>query len=246
MPARSDKRLGPMAVALLVLGLGALAPATAEAQIAPMAGYYLRADAGASISAGASGDILSGSGFGQDFGTSAIIGGGIGYAMPVSPDMPVRFRFDLTGSDRIDYDANHSASNSVITLTGKTSLNSAVFLGSVYADIPTGSAFTPYLGVGIGMAINDLDQVHYVANGVAAGTEGGSTQTNFAWSIGAGVAWQVTNALAIDGGYRYLDAGRVSTNGAVQIPVSAITIHQPPVHSDLHAHELTIGVRWGF
>ena len=231
MPAPSRNRVGPAMLALLVVTFAATVISAAEAQTTPMAGFYLRADAGASISAGTGGDILSGSGFGQDFGTSAIIGGGVGYALPVTPDMPVRFRFDVTGSDRVDYDSTHSASNSVVTLTAKTSLNSAVFLGSAYVDLPTGSAWTPYIGFGLGAAINDLDRVHYNANGANAGSEGGTTQTNFAWSIGAGVAYQLTSAIAIDGGYRYLDAGRVSTDGNVQVPVSAVTVRQPPVRS---------------
>ncbi len=242
-PPSSRRAPARLAASLALIALAAAGQA--KAQTVPAAGYYVRADIGASISADAGGNILAGTGFGQDFGTSALIGAGIGYAMPAGAE-PVRLRFDLTGSDRVSYDSTHSATTSAFTFTGKTSLNSAVAMGSVYADILTGTAFIPYVGFGLGIAMNSLDRVTYAFNGTQSASEGGTTLTNFAWSVGAGVAYQLTSAIAIDGGYRYLDAGRVATDGNVRLVATGLTTRQPPVRSDLHAHELTVGLRYSF
>ena len=246
MPAPLKDCVGPAALALFVIVAGTLAASAAEAQMAPVDSWYFRAEAGASISDGAGGNILTGSGFGQDFGSSALIGLGAGYAFAPVTGAPIRFRLDLTGADRVSYDSTHSGTAGGLTLTGKTSLNTATLLGTAYADYLTGTAFTPYLGLGMGFALNSLDRVSYSFNGTPSASEGGKTQTNLAWSIGAGLAYQLTDAIAIDGGYRYLYAGRVSTDGNVRLLSPAATVRQAPVKSDLHAHELVLGLRYSF
>lgn len=234
-------------IGLTVLAGSLVAAAAAQAQSSarPPSGFYVRLDAGASISANTNGNVLNGTGFGQDFGTSAVVGAGFGYAFPWD-NTPVRVRLDVTGSDRPSLDSSHSASSGPFTLGARTSINSAVLMGTAYADWATGSAFTPYLSGGLGVAINSLDTVRYSFNGVPAATEGGTTQTNFAWSVGFGVSYPLGGSLAIDAGYRYLDAGDVKSSGTIQVFGRPGTNQQAPVKSDLSAHELTLGLRYNF
>lgn len=226
-------------LALPALAILTVAPAAAQS------GFYVRGDLGASISAGTGGNILNGDGFGNDFGTAVAISGGAGMYIP-TPDWPFKLRADLTGGYRPGFSADHTGSLGGFTLTGHTNVDVATVLATVYADIPTGGPLTPYLGFGIGAAINSLDTVTYKFNGVPAATEGGTTQTNFAWSVGFGVSYPLGGSLAIDAGYRYLDAGDVKSSGTIQVFGRPGTNQQAPVKSDLSAHELTLGLRYNF
>ncbi len=88
----------------------------------------------------------------------------------------------------------------------KMSMENNSIMLNVYYDIDTGTKFTPYVGAGIGasrlkasLKYNDLDGAF----------NGSKSKTNFAWQIGAGVSYAMTDNLALDAGYRYTDAGEV-------------------------------------
>lgn len=88
---------------------------------------------------------------------------------------------------------------------------------NTYYDFRNSSAFTPWVSVGLGYArvhhkatytdtswnesgeISDISELHY-----------SGYDNNFAWSIGAGVRYDVTPDIALDLSYRYLDAGKSS------------------------------------
>ena len=70
----------------------------------------------------------------------------------------------------------------------------------------------PYIGAGAGLAFN------YVEYTVHGGGDGGSASdnfTNFAWNVGAGVAYNFNENFAVDLGYRFMMMGynEVSSNG---------------------------------
>ncbi|HPC08909.1 MAG TPA: outer membrane beta-barrel protein [Smithella sp.] len=69
------------------------------------------------------------------------------------------------------------------------------FLVNGYYDIATKTRFTPYLTAGIGVAKvdGDFNRIAHVDD------------TAFAYQVGAGVAYAVNRALAVDLKYRYMD-----------------------------------------
>lgn len=67
---------------------------------------------------------------------------------------------------------------------------------------------TPYVGGGVGFASIDvigLKDVNVPNLGVAFAKD--HTETNFAWALYAGLAYDVTPGVTIDLSYRYLDLG---------------------------------------
>lgn len=70
----------------------------------------------------------------------------------------------------------------------------------------------------------------------------GSTSLSFAWSLMAGVGYQISDRSVIDFGYRYLDMGKIAsehgdTGGG----------YNPRVNfDDLTAHEFKLGLRYYF
>ncbi len=158
----------------LLAGLVAL-PFVASAQAADLApaapadnseamGLYLRGDAGMSF--------LNWSGGNDDYGYLA--GGGIGYRYNDN------MRMDVT----VDWAGQYSIGSGA-------DLSTTTVLGNLYYDWANDSAFTPYVGAGIGYG--------WVAN------DGGEDKSGLALGLAAGVAVDLTSNLALDVGYRFRD-----------------------------------------
>lgn len=132
---------------------------------------------------------------------SVVIGGGIGWRF--NP----YFRTDATFMYRPDYgpDSSPSVSDWTAMVNGYLDFNT-VHLG----------AFVPYVKAGIGMAENTIGS-------------GGGSSDHFAWDMGAGVTYALSDHTAIDVDYQYISMGDTT-----RIPV------------DLHANEVKVGFRFGF
>jgi OOP family OmpA-OmpF porin len=174
-------------------------------------------------------------------GSSVIFGGGVGYRFT-----PM-FRSDVT----VDYipSLKVTGHNSLVpTLTNSADLSSLVGMVNGYLDI-NGFApnmfgrFQPYLQGGVGIARNDLDKTSF--GGPFAGvTLSGSTRTNFAWGVGAGLGYAITPNLTLDVGYKYLDLGEMRTGSTVSI--AGVSTGVTPAKADLQAHTVMVGLRFGF
>jgi opacity protein-like surface antigen len=135
-----------------------LDPAIADEQAA-LTGLYLRADGG--------GSFLDWSGAPDKKGAN--LGGGIGYRF--SDMMRTDLTFDWSGGYKVAPGVNWS---------------SKTVLGNVYLDVPTGTAFTPYVGVGAGYSFRE------------------NAKDGAALAASAGVAVDLSQNIAVDVGYRYL------------------------------------------
>lgn len=178
----------------------------------PTSGWYLRADGGYVAPAG--GRVSVGPfPVSQDVGGAGwSVGAGIGY----------RFLPMLRAEVGLDYLALGSAASPF----GEFRANATVGLASLAWDVITVAGFTPYVTAGAGFAITGMD-----APGAFA------TSTNhwgFAWSVGGGVSYALSGALAIDLGYRYISLGapELSSPG---LPLSA---------GELAAHQIRLGIRY--
>ena len=148
-----------------------LAAAARAADLAPdeqanaaVMGLYLRGDAGMSF--------LNWSGGKDDAG--AVIGGGIGYRYNDN------MRTDLTVDWAGKYDIGAGANLSTTTV-----------LGNLYYDWKNDSAFTPYVGAGVGYGWVNRDL--------------GADRSGLAAGLSAGVAVDLTSNIAVDVGYRFRD-----------------------------------------
>ena len=83
-----------------------------------------------------------------------------------------------------------------------------------YLELPVDFPVRPYIGAGVGGAhikaqfksrsTTDADKVKFSDN-------------HFAWQAGAGIAWEITPAWAIDIGWRYMDLGNIVKKTAVPL-----------------------------
>jgi len=84
------------------------------------------------------------------------------------------------------------------------SLENTVWSGmaNVYADLGTIAGFTPYVGAGAGMVYSRSDASLEGLIDISASDD----QYEFAYSLNAGVAYQVSKNLLLDVGYQYLSS----------------------------------------
>lgn len=123
-----------------------------------------------------------------------------------------------------------------------TKLTSYTLMVNVYKDFGNFSGFIPYVGVGIGAAYHQLDDVYFTGNPNLTNQIKGDNDLAFAWSVMAGVGYQISDKAIVDVGYRYLDLGRISSqrsdSGGFVNPAVSI--------DDLATHELKVGLRYHF
>ena len=108
-----------------------------------------------------------------------------------------------------------------------------------YYDFKNKSKFTPYLSAGVGVSrIENKVSINPEALGTSENITT-DTNNNFTWTAGAGVAYKVTENVALDLAYRYVDAGETDVSqsiGGTKLKNTA----------DLVSHDYSLGVRYNF
>ena len=120
----------------------------------------------------------------------------------------------------------------------KNSVTTNTLMLNLYYDIDTGTNITPYVGAGIGFASLKGE---FKYNDGAEAEKVSKRKTNLAWSLGAGVAYNLTDHVAVDLGYRYIDMGNVTAKQSYP-EYNAMVKHK----FDAKAHEVMFGVRYSF
>ena len=108
-----------------------------------------------------------------------------------------------------------------------------------YYDFKNKSKFTPYLSAGVG--VSRIENKVSINPEFFGDSENITTDTNnnFTWTAGAGVAYKVTENVALDLAYRYVDAGETDVSqsiGGTKLKNTA----------DLVSHDYSLGVRYNF
>lgn len=141
-------------------------------------------------------------------------GGGlaVGYDFRPTLSLPIRteIEFATHGQATFSRSGNSAyAGGPAVTADRKASV-STLFANAFY-DIDTGTKFTPYVGGGIGVAQIRVKDNFWHAY---AGRTGSSSKTvnNFAWNLGAGVAYSFDSSWSVDLGFRHNDFGKVKNN----------------------------------
>jgi opacity protein-like surface antigen len=151
------------------------------------------------------------------------------------------FRMDLTFDFRKEKDASvHWQVEHPIQVTARdrVSLQSGIFLANAYYDMNQFGRLRPYIGGGIGFAINDLDREGKIAGESNSISLDSDTSYTFAAQATAGVSYQVRDGTHLDFNYRYLFVGGTESRTSVYGVKSIVDIE------DQHEHYLRAGLRW--
>lgn len=127
----------------------------------------------------------------------------------ISQDNDVRTHNGVTVADSLVIDAedagvlitgsgNLGASVGAIVADGRGSIDASYYMLNGYVDFPTGTAFTPYIGAGVGYVDADID---YSPSAVGIVD---SDDSGIAYQIAAGATYELSDAFDLFGQVRYL------------------------------------------
>lgn len=162
-------------------------------------------------------------------GDDSVLGGSLAYGIktwPFRTELELNIQQDAKGITK-SYD---EGDGSIDSLSTKISMYSAML--NAYYDIDTGTAFTPYLGAGIGVA-------KLKAKWSGNGDNFSKSSMNISWQIGAGVSYAMTDNVSIDTGYRYVDNGKISKKIASEREFTLL-------RANSKSHEIYLGARYSF
>lgn len=123
-----------------------------------------------------------------------------------------------------------------------TSVQSYTLMFNAYYDLGQFRGFVPYVGAGIGAAYNIVDNVYFTENPNLTNTIEGERTLALAWSVMAGVGYQISDRAILDVGYRFIDLGHAKS-GSVD---SLGKVNPRTYIDDMYAHEIKVGLRYHF
>ncbi|BCJ89899.1 hypothetical protein IZ6_06340 [Terrihabitans soli] len=249
------------AAVAVVLATGAKAadmPVMYEPEPVEYRSWYLRGDIGASHQvvgdfsspywdelAGLDSNVFL---LDDDFEASFFFVAGIGYKINdwfrVDVTGEYRFESDFHGLDNYDEAPSDGIIDGSNQYTGTK--EEAVFLFNAYLDLPSYGRMTPYVGAGVGAAwLKMSDFTDYNPTEDATGLSGDVDTWNFAYALYAGLAFEVTEQLTFDVGYRYLYLGDIETDDLLT-PLGGNDEFNPFNFEDVASHDIKVGLRYMF
>ena len=117
---------------------------------------------------------------------------------------------------------------------------STILLANAYYDIRTGTPWTPYLGGGVGFAVNQVTRnIDYsdTVTDVTVSAGDRTTDVQFAAAAMAGVSYDFSTFFAIDVNYRFLHIGGSEVSLKPDV-ASSVEI------GDLNEHQIRAGFRF--
>ncbi len=177
----------------------------------------------------------------DQLGSSFILGGGVGYRLPMG------FRVDVTYNNRSGYDLKGVGPNGV-SFDPKVAANTVMLNG--YYDLPVtlGEGVKPYVGGGIGRTKNKVNNINYSEPGPPpeSGQVPGGSKSSMAWQLTLGAEVRITKNWVVDIGYRYVDLGKLATNAGPATagqPYNADN-YTTPLTGKLRANEFLFNLRY--
>jgi len=182
--------------------------------------------------------VLPNAQWSQSFEPSFTGGAGVGYIW--SPNWRTDVTVDVHSIMHAEQSGSAVIDGNNVYAQDKTKMMSTILLLNAYYDFRTGTPWTPYIGAGLGFAVNQLTQSFTVnTNGSEDSVSQRSTDAAFAAAAMVGVSYDVSSYFAIDLNYRFLHIGGSEvTLDNIDRPVSTVEI------GDINEHQIRAGFRF--
>lgn len=162
----------------------------------------------------------------------------VGYDFYPQQQIPLRaeIEFALRGNSKKSWDSTFVDGPDRYDVSTKGLWNTSTLFLNLYYDIQTGTPFVPYIGAGAGLAFNYVEYTGHVSDGVDTMRGSASDNfTNFAWNVGAGVAYNFNENFAVDLGYRFMMMG-----------YNEVSIGGSNISNQPYNNEFMLGLRFTF
>lgn len=208
------KKLAVLMAAVALTALSAV-PAQAQGYLAPKVFWsHLEGDVGFGL--GKYNDNVAGGALaaGYDFYQG-------GFDAPLRFELEAAFRADATHDEKYTVEG--------IGVSEKYEVGVTSIFANAYYDFHNTTDFTPYFGGGLGAArIKGTGTIKADGERLSANV----SNWDFAWNVGGGVAYKLTESASLDLGYRYADFGTLTVNDVDLL--------------DVTGHEVLLGGRFSF
>lgn len=173
----------------------------------------------------------------------------MGYDFYTVHNFPLRVELEYTLRGQISDD--WSINSATIPVVGdNASLESKwsadTLFANVYYDFYNSTKFTPYVGAGLGLAFQRVEYSPKIAGLSTDIVSLDEAKTTFAWNIGAGCAYAVTDNVSVDFAYRFVSFGEMKSEGSVNLQSVGMGTHDYSAKINPYAHELSLGLRYTF
>lgn len=180
----------------------------------------------------------------EDYHDSTFAGGlAVGYDLSRKTDVPIRAEVEyMYRTDWKDDESYYWGGG--VTQSVESKFQVQTLFINTYLDIPTGTAFTPYVGAGAGVAFvkTKLDDSASFLDIYKVSGSSSETETNFAWNVGVGAAYSFNEHLALDVNYRYADFGSGKASASTTDPIFEHV--KSKREADVTSHEVLMGLRF--
>lgn len=147
-----------------------------------------------------------------------------------------RLEFEVMWRSGMEYNTSPTFTDAFVDSSIDSTLKSTSLMVNYFREFPVGGLL-PYLTGGIGFAINKTE-TDLRAPDIGFDESDGKSETCFAWNIGLGAAYAVSENIFADLGWRYVNLGEAkwwSDRDDLQLTAE-----------DLHTNEILFSVRYLF
>jgi opacity protein-like surface antigen len=217
----------------VVLCTTALASFSAQAE---NNNYYVQLNGGIASGLAPKGEIAD-----KKMGRSGLVGAEAGYQyndnLRVGVSLDYLTKFSFKSSQAAD-----SEDETLLDTNDRYKVKSLVSMLNVYYDIMEIKGFTPYVTAGAGIARNKTSDVNTAQDLSDSESDSDTvlvkgTKTNFAYKVGFGSKYAVTQAISLDVRYQFMDLGKIKTNSTEDLAMKK---------GKLRTHAVMLGVAYKF
>lgn len=175
-------------------------------------------------------------GSGVDEYSQFTLGGALALGMDFWPQQMLPLRLEVECALRGNSEKSWS-DHGIYVSDVKGIWNNTTLFANVFWDFHNESAFTPYIGGGLGLAINYTGYEATLWNGNRVSVD--DRFTNFAWNVGAGFSFDINEMVAIDASYRFVGLGY----NELSTTVNGVT---GEIANEPYNNEFMLGLRFNF
>lgn len=150
------------------------------------------------------------------------------YEMPVRVELEYMYRSESKWKEGPRWVGTYLATQD-FTVTAQSLMFNAFY------DFNTQTNLTPYFGGGLGVSYLSTD---YQTTAGSKTYTNSNSDINFAWNIGGGVVFHISDSMALDFGYRYVDLG---TATAGDLTMGSYVVDS---QAEYTSHEFGLGIRF--
>lgn len=166
---------------------------------------------------------------------------GFGYRFTDYFRMEANLGLMTTNSSSLNFLTTDISGGVISNVSASTSNEMWTGMVNAYADLGTFVGFTPYIGGGIGVAASTrkyrFAEAFVDPSLVDMDFRNSASQYSFAYSLGAGVNYALTNNLSVDVGYEYFAAPNAEY-------VTLVSPTAYAVNTGIDYHQIKVGLRY--